>query len=115
MFAFIKKVFIIGLLASVIHASNNTKHVLLNNQKWMIQPTLINLYSNEHTQGLRYYLFVVKLDKCIRSFNTLGDLSNEICAPNKTENLNLKIFNIIVGLNESETLTKHISWECKCK
>ena len=49
MFAFIKKVFIIGLLASVINASNSTKHVLLNNQKWMIQPTLINLYSNEHT------------------------------------------------------------------
>ena len=25
------------------------------------------------------------------------------------------MFNKITGINESKTLTKHISWECKCK
>ena len=29
--------------------------------------------------------------------------------------LNLNAFNIIEGVNESKTLTKHISWKCKCK
>ena len=28
---------------------------------------------------------------------------------------NLSVFNIIIGINESSTLTKHISYECKCK
>ena len=44
-----------------------------------------------------------------------NDLSNKVCVPNKTEDLNLNIFNIISGINESKTLTKHISWECKYK
>ena len=33
----------------------------------------------------------------------------------KTENLNLKVFNMIKGINEAKTLTKHISCEFKCK
>ena len=44
-----------------------------------------------------------------------NDLFNKVCVPNKTEDLNLNIFNIISGINESKTLTKHISWECKYK
>ena len=35
--------------------------------------------------------------------------------PNKTVDLNLSVFNMITGINESKTLTKHISCECKCK
>ena len=35
------------------------------------------------------------------------------CVPNKTEDLNLSMFNMIKGINESKTSTKHIS--CKCK
>ena len=34
--------------------------------------------------------------------------------PNKTEDLNLNVF-MITGINESKTLTKYISCECKCK
>ena len=33
----------------------------------------------------------------------------------KTEDLNLSVFNMITGLNESKISTKHISCECKCK
>ena len=35
------------------------------------------------------------------------------CVPKKTEDLNLSVFNIITGINESKTLTKHISYEWK--
>ena len=58
---------------------------------------------------------MVKLDRCVGSCNTLNDLSNEVCAPNKTEDLNLSMLNMITGINESKTLTKHISCECKYK
>ena len=37
-----------------------------------------------------------------------------MCVPNKTEDLNLSAFNMIAGINESETLTKHISCKCRC-
>ena len=41
----IKKVFI-GLLNALVNRSNQTKCVVLNNQKREIQPTLINLHPN---------------------------------------------------------------------
>ena len=47
------------------------------------------------------------------SCNTLNDLSNRICIPSKTEDLNLSVFNIIIGINESKILRKHISCERK--
>ena len=100
---------------SIVNASNHTKCVLLSDQKCMIQPAFINLYPNEYSQEFHYYPFSVKLDRCVGSCNTLNDLSNKVCVPNKTEDLNLSVFNMITGINESKTLTKHISCECKCK
>ena len=104
-----------GLLASIVNGSNHTKCVSLSSQKHIIQPTLINLHSNEYSQEFNYYPFVVKLDRCIGSCNTLNDLSNKACVASKTEDLNLSMFNMITGINESKTLTKHVSYECKCK
>ena len=73
----------------------------------MIQPTLITL--NEYSQEFHYYPFLVKLDRYVGSCNTLNDLSNKVCAPNKTEDLNLRVLKMITEINESKTLTKHIS------
>ena len=60
-----------------------------------------------------YSQFAVKIDSCVGSCNTLNDSSNKACVPNKTEDLNLSVFSMITGTNESKTLTKHISCECK--
>ena len=79
----------------------------------MSQPTLINLHPNEYSQEFHYYPFAVKLYRCVGSWNTFNALSRKICAPNKTEDLNLSFFNMITERNEWKTLTKHIS--CKCK
>ena len=81
----------------------------------MIQLTRINLHSNEYSQEFHYYPFLVKLDRYVGSCNTLDDLSNTVCVTNKTEDLNQNMFNMITGINESKTLTKHISCKCKCK
>ena len=80
----------------------------------MIQPTLINLHPNEYSQEFHYYPFAVKLDKCVGSCNNLNDLCNKVCVPNKTGGLNLSMFSMITGINESKTLTKHISCKRKC-
>ena len=42
------------------------------------------------------------------NFKTLNDLSNKVCVPNKTEDLTLKVFNMVTGINESKKLTKHL-------
>ena len=103
MFGTIKKMFIV-LLIILVNASSHTKCASLSNQKFEIQSTLINLHPNEYNQQLHYYPFSVKLDRCVGS-----------CVPNKTKDLNLSMFNMITGINEPKTLTKHIPCECKCK
>ena len=93
MFGLIKKI-LIGLLTGLVNESSHTKCVLLSNQKCMIQPTLINLHPIEYSRESHYYPLAIKLDRCVGACNTLNDLSNKVCVPNKTEDLNLSVFNI---------------------
>ena len=74
----------IRLLTGLVNRSNRTKCISLSNQKCMIQPTVITLHPNEYNQEFHYYPFVVKLDRCVGRCNTLNDLSNKVCVPNKT-------------------------------
>ena len=87
----------------------------MSNQKCMTHPTLINLHLNEYNQELHYYPFVVKLDRCVGSFDTLNDLSNKVYVPNKIEDLYLSTFNMIAGINELKTLMKLLSCQRRCK
>ena len=106
MFGLIKKKFI-GLLTGLVNGSNHTNSFTLSNQICMTQPALINLHPNEYSQEF-HYPFSVKLDRCVGRFNTFNDLSNKVCVPNKTEYLNLRVFNMMTGINESKTVAKHI-------
>ena len=91
-------------LTSIVRVFNHTKYI---NQKYMIQPTLINLHPTEYSQELRYYPFSVNLHSCTGSCNTLDNLSNNVCIPNETEDLNLLGFNMITGINKSRKLPNH--------
>ena len=44
-----------------------------------------------------------------------NDLSNRVCFPNKTEGLDIHVFNIITGNNEPKILTKDICEFNMCK
>ena len=114
MFGTIKKMVII-LLSRIVNASIHAKYVSLIKQKCETQPTLINLHPNEYSHEFHCYPFSVKLDRCFGSCNTLNDLFSKVWIPNKTEDLNLSVFNMITGINESKTLIKHLSCECKCR
>ena len=97
MLEFIQKI-IIGLLTSLVNASNHTKCVFVTDQKYTLQPTSINVHPNEYTKGLRYYPFEVNLGR-VSEVNTFTDLSIKVCVLNKTEDLNLNMLNMIVGIN----------------
>ena len=79
MFGLILKMFI-GLLTGIVSATNYKKCLLLSSQKFTTQPTIINVYPNEYTQGLHYYLFAINIDRCVRSCNILNDFSNKVCS-----------------------------------
>ena len=105
MFSLIKQVFIVlpGFSSSL-----STKCVSLNDETCMVIPTIIDLTTIE----LKYYPFMISLDKCGESCNVL---SPKICALKKTKDINVKVFNMITNEKDAETVTKHISCDCKCK
>ena len=53
----------------------------------MTPPALIYLHSNEYSHEFHYYPFMVKLDRCVGSCNTLNDLSDKLCVPNKKKKI----------------------------
>ena len=46
---------------------------------------------------LKYYPFMISLDKCNGNCNTL---SPKICVPKKTKDIDLKVFNMITNNND---------------
>ena len=54
----------------------------------------------ECSQELHYYPFTMKLDRCVERCNTLNNIYNKVCVPNKTWNLNVHVFNMIIEKNE---------------
>ena len=86
-----------------------------SNQKCMIQPSLINLHADKYRQESHYYPFAIELDTYVGSCNIFNNLYDKVCVTNKREDLNLSVFNIIAGINESKILTKDISCEAKCQ
>ena len=64
-------------LSSIANSPYHVKCISLNDQQWMTQATLINLHPNEYIECLCYYPFAVNLNKCMRSCNTVKDLSNK--------------------------------------
>ena len=97
---------ILALLSFTISLA--TKFPFLNYELCTVRPTFIDLNPVE----LKYDLFVISLDKCIRSFNVL---SPKMCVLKETKDINAKAFNIITNKTEAKKMTKYISCDCKCK
>ena len=88
---------------------------LLSNQKCMTQPSLINLHPTEYSREFHYYSFAVKSDRCVEIL-LMTYLVNYVFQINlKDKDLNRSVFNMITAINETKTLTKHISWKWKWK
>ena len=77
----------IALLTGLVNRYYYTKCISLRNQKWLIQHALINWHPNAYSHEFHYCLFAVKLDRCVWNCNTLNDIHNKVCIPNKTEDL----------------------------
>ena len=73
-----------------------------NNEPCLARPTLINL----NPIKLPYDPFMSSIDRCNGSFNTFDDASGRICVPNKTEDVNLNVFNMVTRINKPKLLKK---------
>ena len=72
----------------------------------MVKTTPIDLNPDELNS------FMISLSKCSGSYNILTSI---ITVPKEAKYINVKIFNIITDKNKAKTISKKISWVCKCK
>ena len=116
---FIKKMFI-GLLSIwtmwsfgeslVSNSKVPIKYVSLNNYLCQATVTLVNVSSSETL----VYLVTVSVDNCIGSCNTINDSYAWVCVSNKVKNMNVEVYNLMSGVNETRFLVQHESCDCKC-
>ena len=118
MYGLIRKTFIV-LLCLVNHqvtwfitvaVLNSIKCISLKNQLFITRPTLVDLNPDEYNQGFCWYPFLVSLDRCKGSCNTLDDLSSKIGISNITEDVNVHVFNMKTEKIEPKTIAKDISY-----
>ena len=55
---------------------------------------------------------MIIVDKCSGSCNVF---SPKICVPKETEDISVKVFNMITNKNKAKVIAKHNSCDCKCK
>ena len=86
------------------------KLVSLNNHPYQVTPLLVNINSDKTL----FYWFTISVNKCGGSCNTIHDPYSRVCIPNKVKNMNLKVFNLVSGVNETRFIVQYKSCECKC-
>ena len=93
--------FIVLLSFSESLARDRTKDLFLNDEPCMVRPTLIDM----NPVKLKYYPFVISIDKCTGSCNVL---SPKTCVPKETKDIYVKASNMITNKNVAKSITKHI-------
>ena len=107
MFSFIKQIFFSTLMyfASLSNV-NPLECISMKNQECKVRPEIVNINNNPI-----FYPFSIKTNICSGSCNNINDQYAKICIPDIVRNLNVKVFNLLSGNNE----TRNIKWHKTCK
>ena len=85
----------------------------LINRKCMPRPKILNV--NEGIGEALFYPYNVLVDKCSGSFDTLDNPMSKICIPKIIKNVNMKVYNFLMRLNETRNVLWHESCKCVCR
>ena len=62
-----------------------------------------------------YCIHIIPVNKCSGSFNTIKDPMARLCVPNIIKRINMKVYNLLMRLNETRNVLWHESCKCVCK
>ena len=92
-------------------STNQLSCISMNNQECKVRPEIINVNSDEPV----FYPFSIKTSKCSGSCNNINNPLAKLCVPDVVKNLNVKVFNLVSGTNETRCLEWHETCKCKCR
>ena len=83
----------------------------MKNQECKIRPEIININSNNPI----FYPFSIKINKCSGNCNNINNPYANICVPDVIKDLNVKVFNLMSGTNETRFIKWHGNRKCECR
>ena len=75
------------------------------NQKCMLRPKILNV--NGGIGEALFYPYNVLVNKCSGSCDTLDNPMSKICVPKIIKNVNMKVYNSLMRLNETRNVLWH--------
>ena len=72
----------------------------MNNQECKIRQQIVNVNGNNPV----FFPFSIKTNKCSGSCNNINNLCARLRAPDVIKNLNIKVFNLVLGTNETRRI-----------
>ena len=72
------------------------------NQKCMPRPKILNV--NERIGEALFYPYNILVNKCSGSCDTLDSPMSKICVPKIIKNVNMKVYNFLMRLNETRNV-----------
>ena len=82
------------------------------NRECAPRPKILDV--NEGIGEALFYPYNVLLNKCRGSCNKLDDPIARLCVPNIIKNVNTKVYNFLMRLNETRNVLWHESCKCVC-
>ena len=83
------------------------------NQKCMPIPKILDI--NEGVGEALFYPYNVLINKCSGSCDRLDDPMARLCVPDIINNVNKKVYNFLMRLNETRNVLRHESCKCVCR
>ena len=110
----IYKMLLINLAISLFNVLkvNTLECLSVINQEYMPRPKILNV--NEGIGEALFDPYNMLVNKCSGSCNTLDNPMSRICVPNIIKNVNIKVQNFLVRLNETRNVLWHESCKCVC-
>ena len=86
---------------------NSLSFISMNNQKWKLRPQIVNVNGDDPV----FFPYSIKTSKCSGTCNNINNPCSKLCVLGVVKNLNIKVFNLVSGTNE----TISIEWHETCK
>ena len=92
---------------------NTLECLSLINREYMPRPKILNV--NEGIGEALFYPHNVLVNNCSGSCDTLDNPMSKICVPKIVKNINIKVYNFLMKLNETRNVLWHENCKCVCK
>ena len=109
MFRLIKQCFFFTGLA-FLACVNSLNCILMNNQ-CKVRPQIVNVNGDDPM----FFPFSIKASKCSGSCNNINNPCAKLCVSDVLKTLNVKVFNLVSGTNETRRIEWHKTCKCKCR